>query len=73
MKTIDLHGIKHNEVEKVILDAVCKYDVPFRTITGHSFMMKRIVKDTLDILDLYAREEIGNDGCLIVFEKRKKK
>ena len=73
MKSIDLHGIKHNEVEKVVTDAACVYEIPFRIITGHSKRMKRLVREALSHFNLEAKESISNDGCLIVFKNGKKK
>ena len=72
MKTIDLHGIKHKDVEKVVIEAVCGNEVPLRIITGNSKRMKKLVSEALEYFDLKTREEIGNSGCLIV-EKRKRK
>ena len=72
MKSIDLHGIKHKAVEKVVTNAICAYQIPFRIITGNSKRMKQLVNEVLEYFDLNSREEIGNSGCLIV-EKRKRK
>ena len=72
MITIDLHGIKHKDVEKIVTEAICVNQIPFRIITGHSKRMKKLVNEALKYFDLNSREEIGNSGCLII-EKRKRK
>lgn len=45
MIELDLHGIRHHEVEVVVENFIIKnqYDVPLRIITGRSNEMQRIV------------------------------
>ena len=72
MKTIDLHGIKHKDVERVVSDAVCDNEVPLRIITGNSALMKNLVIETLKYFNLTANETIGNSGILVVYKLRSK-
>jgi len=73
MKTIDLHGVKHKDVEKVVSEAVCDNEVPLRIITGNSTVMKNLVIKTLKHFDLTAVNSIGNSGILLVYETRRNK
>lgn len=70
MKTIDLHGIKHEHVTDVIIDACAKYDIPFVVITGRSEQMKRIVSFAAAKFRLSVRDTVDNPGRVIVYEGR---
>jgi hypothetical protein len=71
MKQLDLHGILHRNVEKIVIDFVHRHDTPFKIITGNSQAMKDIVLSALCHFSLDAHEESSyNKGALIVFEKR---
>jgi len=45
---LDLHGVKHEEVEKLLEDFILLNEPPFRIITGNSIRMKEIVTEVLD-------------------------
>ena len=47
MKTIDLHGTKHEEAENKLVEFVVFNDPPFRIVTGNSAKMKEIVEKLL--------------------------
>jgi len=66
---IDLHGIKHEDVTSVMIDACSKYDIPFVVITGQSSRMKRIVRFAVAKFNLSARDAIDNPGRLIVEDR----
>ena len=66
MKTIDLHGVRHEEVTDIIIDACSKFDIPFMVITGKSSRMKRIVRFAAAKFSLSVRDTIGNPGRVIV-------
>jgi len=68
MKTIDLHGIKHEHVTDVIIDACAKYDIPFIVMTGRSEQMKRIVSFAAAKFRLLVRDTVDNPGRVIVYE-----
>ena len=70
MKTIDLHGIKHEKVTGVIIEACAKYDIPFVVITGRSSQMKRIVSFAAAKFKLSVRDTVNNPGRVIVYEDR---
>jgi hypothetical protein len=48
---LDLHGIKHAEVQKIVEDYVLENqsDCPLKIITGNSDRMKDLVKSMLDL------------------------
>lgn len=63
---IDLHGVKHENVEYILHSACVEYTTPFIVITGKSADMKRIVSDAVKLLGLTARDTIDNPGRLVI-------
>lgn len=73
MKVLDLHGVKHDDVESQVVDFAYKNDVPFKIITGNSKRMKDLVLQVLTRFELDAYEESDyNLGALIVVDPIKK-
>jgi len=73
VKTLDLHGVKHEDVETQVVDFATKNSVPFKIITGNSNRMKQLVTQVLTRFKLEAHEEsYYNLGSLIVIEPYKK-
>ena len=70
MKEIDLHGIRHRDVYKLLETHYMNGDVPFVVITGKSSTMKTIVVQIASAFGLKTREKMGNSGRLIVSESR---
>ena len=70
MKEIDLHGVRHRDVYKLLEKYYMAGDVPFVVITGKSNTMKKIVIQVAATFGLHARESISNVGRLIVSEGR---
>lgn len=66
MKTIDLHGIRHEEVTDIIIAACSTMNIPFVVITGKSDRMKRIVKFAAEKFSLSVRDAVDNPGRVIV-------
>tara|TARA_B100001123_G_C14354300_1_gene648325 strand:- start:15 stop:239 length:225 start_codon:yes stop_codon:yes gene_type:complete len=70
MKTLDLHGIRHEGVVQQIHTFVYNNELPLRIITGKSEAMRKIVVDTVGQLGYYTHHErLINEGCLIVTEQ----
>lgn len=44
---LDLHGVKHIDVEWIVENHIGKYKPPYKIITGNSHTMKEIVKNIL--------------------------
>ena len=70
MKELDLHGVRHRDVYKLLENYYMNGDVPFVVITGKSSTMKKIVVQIASSFGLQTRETIGNSGRLIVNESR---
>ena len=48
MKKLDLHGIRHNDVDRLVENFVLLNNPPLEIITGHSDKMIELVRDVLD-------------------------
>jgi hypothetical protein len=48
MNKIDLHGIKHEDVDRLVENFVLLNDAPMRIITGNSNTMRDLVIEVLD-------------------------
>ena len=70
MNSLDLHGIKHSEVQKhldsFIWENMNKGPKEVEVITGISEQMKRIVRDTIIDYNMDCYEEPSNPGKLII-------
>ena len=70
MKTLDLHGMYHESVQRQVENFVLLNDSPLRIITGHSGKMKDLVAEVLTEHDFkYYPENYTNFGSLIVIDK----
>ena len=71
METLDLHGIKHEDVEKMVEEFVVLEDLPARIITGGSNTMKGIVTEVLERHSLYSESEnFWNLGSWIIYSEK---
>ncbi len=52
IKQLDLHGIRHEEVDRLVENFVLLNEAPIRIITGNSHKMKDIVTEVLDRHDM---------------------
>ncbi len=72
MVEIDLHGLKHKEVENTLESLLISYynlgSFPIRVITGHSLTMKRLLSTAVDNQKFTIKEEVHNSGATIVYE-----
>ena len=72
MKTLDLHGVRHKDVERLVENFVLCEDTPVKIITGNSPAMRSIVEDVLDQHGFSSSlESFWNLGSLIVNSKHK--
>jgi len=46
-KTLDLHGVRHADVDRLVENFVLLEEVPLTIITGNSDKMASLVKDVL--------------------------
>lgn len=66
-KKLDLHGVKHRDVELVVEDFVLMNEAPLDIITGNSDEMKNIVIRVLDQHGLsYMDGNMWNRGKIVV-------
>ena len=70
MKTLDLHGIRHEGVVQQIYSFVYNNELPVRVITGQSEAMRKIVLDTVSLLGYHTHyERLINEGSLVITEQ----
>ena len=55
-KILDLHGKKHEEVERHVENFILMNKLPLTIITGNSETMRSIVKDKCKQLDYYCEQ-----------------
>ena len=48
MKKLDLHGVRHSEVDRLVENFVLLNNPPLEIITGNSDKMPELVRDVLD-------------------------
>ena len=70
MVEIDLHGLKHKEVEDTLESLLISYynlgSFPIRVITGHSHKMKKLLSTAVHNQQFNMREEVHNSGATII-------
>ena len=70
MKTLDLHGIRHEGVVQQVHSFVYNNELPVRIVTGKSEIMRKIVVDTISVLGYHSHyERLVNEGSLIITEQ----
>ena len=69
-KILDLHGLKHEHVYKVVDQFIGGHIIKRTTevsiITGRSIKMKKIVSEILTDYHVTSQEEFANPGKLII-------
>jgi hypothetical protein len=71
METLDLHSIKHEDVEKMVEEFVILKNLPARIITGGSNTMKEIVTEVLERYSLRSEpENYWNLGSWIIYSEK---
>jgi hypothetical protein len=72
MDELDLHSVRHHQVDRLVENFVFLKNLPARIITGNSPIMQQLVKDVLDRHNFsYAVENDWNLGAIIVTLKSK--
>ena len=70
MDSLDLHSIRHGEVDKLLHDFIYEHiqrgSTEVKIITGKSPQMKEIVNEIVNSYDMSTSEEWGNNGSLIL-------
>ena len=52
MKKLDLHGVRHSEVDRLVENFVLLNNPPLEIVTGHSDKMPELVREVLDRHDI---------------------
>ena len=70
MRTLDLHGLRHHEVDRIvenfIIDAYNKNELPAEITTGNSIKMKEIVKNVIQRHEFCFNQHIWMDSPSII-------
>jgi hypothetical protein len=69
MKTLDLHGVYHDEVDRLVENFILMNDCPLEIITGNSSRMQELVKEVLEKYHFkYRYKNYVNLGALIIYD-----
>ena len=68
---LDLHGIRHEDVDRVVENFILLSDVPSKIVTGNSDVMKELTKRVIKRHGFDWKYDIPNYGCIIVIESNK--
>tara|TARA_R110000782_G_scaffold95701_1_gene179833 strand:- start:544 stop:765 length:222 start_codon:yes stop_codon:yes gene_type:complete len=72
METLDLHGIKHQQVDEVTRSFLNFIDLPCQVVTGNSEQMKTIVKNVVREYEWFCYERDSyNHGTLVIVEAKR--
>ena len=71
MLTLDLHGTRHEEVDRIVENFILLSETPVKIITGNSNKMKELVTQVIERHDFDWKYHEPNYGCLIVIESTK--
>lgn len=64
---LDLHGIKHRDVEIIVEEHILLHKPPFKIITGHSNKMKDLTISVLEKHEYKFQDGLlHNMGCILV-------
>lgn len=70
MRVLDLHGVKHENVDESLRKFLNFVELPCKIIVGNSEVMKSLVKGVLNDYDWdFHEESTHNPGTLVVVEK----
>ena len=71
MITLDLHGKRHDDVDRIVENFLLLSDLPCKVITGNSNKMKEIVLNVVERHELHWRYDIPNYGGIVISEGKK--
>lgn len=67
---LDLHGVKHQNVESLVEDYVLQTTPPMRIVTGNSAAMKNIVIAVLKKHDYKFQDgDFFSSGCILILSE----
>jgi len=69
MKQLDLHGKRHEEVDRLVENFILLNDLPLEIITGNSDIMMRIVEEVCDRHNFkYNQHWFTGSGSIVILE-----
>ena len=68
MMTLDLHGEKHEDVDRIVENFILLSECPIKIVTGNSDKMKEIVKLVIKRHGFDWKYDVPNYGCIIISE-----
>ena len=71
MMKLDLHGKKHEDVDRIVENFIILSEVPSKIITGNSNLMKELVIRVVERHDYDWEYDVPNYGCIVVKESMK--
>ena len=67
---LDLHGVKHQDVDLLVEEYILLNTPPFKIITGNSSTMKVLTRTVLDRHQYkYQDGSLHNLGCILVYSE----
>ena len=71
METLDLHGVRHHQVDEITRSFLNFIELPCQIITGNSPKMKSIVKKVIEEYEWFCYEKDNyNYGTLVITERK---
>jgi DNA-nicking Smr family endonuclease len=69
MKTLDLHGLQHDQAESAIINFIALNEMPVQIVTGKSERMRRMVMNAAQKTGHeWHYQNWTNAGCLVITE-----
>ena len=66
MKELDLHGTKHEDVDRIVENFVLLNELPVRIITGNSMKMISLTKKVIERHELKWEHHNPNFGAMVI-------
>ena len=68
MLKLDLHGKRHEDIDRIVENFILLSEIPSKIITGNSFKMKQLVVSVIERHGFDWKYDVPNYGCLIITE-----
>ena len=71
MLKLDLHGKRHEDIDRIVENFILLSEIPSKIITGNSFKMKQLVVSVIERHGFDWKYDVPNYGCIIVIDSTK--